>query len=355
VNILFICKRRPQQRDLITRPYGRFFHIPTLLARKGHKVTVVLIDFRGAPAEDLQRDGVNWIGLDARTMGSLRIYNVLKARTSQLGPDWVFGLSDAWTGVIAWRLAASFGAKLALDAYDNYESYMPWNLPLHFLWRHSLGKADLITAAGPQLAQLLGKHARPGVSAEIIPMSADPAFIPMDKSSCRESLELPQQAPLIGYYGSWAARRGTDSMLNIFDQVRSKIPEARLVLSGNPPEHIKNHPGIINLGYLDDQDLPVLVNAIDVACILTRNSRFGKYSYPAKLCEAVACETKVVATDTAPVRWMLGSSNSSLVPVDDPDAFSAKILDVLESKYDDIAPLPDWHQGAEKLERLLRN
>lgn len=355
MNILFICKRRPQQRDLITRPYGRFFHIPTLLARKGHKVTVVLIDFRGAPAEDLQRDGVNWIGLDARTMGSLRIYNVLKARTSQLGPDWVFGLSDAWTGVIAWRLAASFGAKLALDAYDNYESYMPWNLPLHFLWRHSLGKADLITAAGPQLVQLLGKHARPGVSTEIIPMSADPAFIPMDKSSSRESLGLPLQAPLIGYYGSWAARRGTGSILDIIDQVRSKIPDARLVLSGNPPENAKTHPGTINLGYLDDQELPMLVNAIDVACIVTRNSRFGKYSYPAKLCEAVACRTKVVATDTAPVRWMLGSCDGSLVPVDNPKAFSAKILEVLESKYDDIAPLPDWHQGVEKLDRLLRS
>lgn len=355
MNILFICKRQPQQRDLITRPYGRFFHLPTLLARKGHKVTIVLVDFRGAPAEDLQRDGVHWIALDARSMGISGIYDALKARASQLRPDWVFGLSDAWAGVIAWRVAYACGAKLALDAYDNYESYMPWNLPLHLLWRNSLGKADLITAAGPQLAQLLGKHARPGVAAEVIPMSADPEFIPMDKSFCRKSLGLPHQAPLIGYYGSWATRRGTDSILNIFDQVRLKIPDARLVLSGNPPEHAKTHPGTISLGYLEDQQLPVLVNAIDVACVVTRNSRFGKYSYPAKLCEAIACGTKVVATDTAPVRWMLGNGSSTLVPVDDTKAFSTKILEVLESKYDDIAPLPDWHQGAEKLDLLLRS
>lgn len=355
MNILFICKRRPQQRDLITRPYGRFFHIPTLLARKGHKVTIVLIDFRGSPAEDLQRDGVNWIGVDASSMGIIGTYRTLKALASKCRPDWVFGLSDAWAGVIAWRLAAFCGAKLALDAYDNYESYMPWNLPLHLLWRHSLGQADLITAAGPQLAQLLGKHSRLGTSAEVIPMSADPAFIPMDKSSCRKSLELPLQVPLIGYYGSWAARRGTDNILNIFDQVRSKIPEARLVLSGNPPEHVKTHPGIISLGYLDDQYLPILVNAIDVACIVTRNSRFGKYSYPAKLCEAVACGTKVVATDTAPVRWMLGNSNRALVPVDDPRAFSDKILEALESTHENITTPPDWHKGAEKLDSLLRN
>lgn len=352
---MIICKRRPQQRCLINRPYGRFFHLPIELAKLGHEVTVGLVDFRGSKSEEFFRDGINWISHDIKSIGAYKTYYKLKESALQLNPDWVIGFSDSWAGVIAWRLADACGAKLALDAYDNYESYMPWNLPLHLLWRHSLGRADLITAAGPQLAKLLETYARPGVSAEIIPMSADPTFMPMDSSSCRKLLGLPLQAPLIGYYGSWAARRGTGSILDIFDQVRLKVPEARLVLSGTPPENIKTHPGTISLGYLDDQQLPLLVNAIDVACILTRNSRFGKYSYPAKLCEAIACGTSVVATDTAPVRWMLGENNNSLVPVDDPKAFSAKIMDVLESKYDKPAPLPGWYQGVEKLDSLLRS
>lgn len=354
MNILFICKRRPQQRDLITRPYGRFFYLPTLLASKGHRVTVALIDFCGAPNEELHRDGVDWIVLDVRSAGIYRTYRALKERAIRQRPDWVIGLSDAWTGVLAWRIAVACGAKLALDAYDNYESYMPWNLPLHLAWRHSLGKADLITAAGPQLAQLLGTHAGNRVKTEVIPMSADPVFVPMDKSYCRKSLGLPPDTPLLGYYGSWAARRGTGNILDIFDQVKLKVPNARLVLSGNPPKHAKNYPGVINLGYLEDLQLPLLVNAINVACIITRNSLFGKYSYPAKLCEAIACGTKVVATDTAPVRWMLQNTIDALVPVDNTDAFSTKVIQALSSKQANAVPLPGWHLGAEKLDQLLR-
>jgi glycosyltransferase involved in cell wall biosynthesis len=126
-------------------------------------------------------------------------------------------------------------------------------------------------------------------------------------------------------------------------------------LSGNPPENAKTHPGTISLGYLDDQHLPALVNAIDVACIVTRNSKFGKYSYPVKLCEAIACGTKVVATDTAPVRWMLSNDESALVPVDNPKAFSLKILERLESNNVKVNNPQSWDVSAEKLDLLLRD
>ena len=39
MKILMLSKRRPQGRDLFTRPYGRFFHLPRLLAEAGHTVS----------------------------------------------------------------------------------------------------------------------------------------------------------------------------------------------------------------------------------------------------------------------------------------------------------------------------
>ena len=138
--------------------------------------------------------------------------------------------------------------------------------------------------------------------------------------------------PLIGYYGSWAKRRGTDNILDIFEHVQAQVPTVKLVLSGRPPAFALQHPGVIALGYIDDAVLPYLVNAIDVACILTRNTAFGKYSYPAKLCEAMACGTPVVATDTAPVRWMLGDDESSLVAIDHADAFARRVIERLSDR-----------------------
>ena len=283
MKLLFISKRRPQQRDLISRPYGRFYNLPLELARLGNNVTVILIDFHNTDTLYNSSDGVNWISLDIKKLGFFNFFKQLNLEAKLISPDWVFGLSDTWTGWLAHNLSKTLKCKLAIDAYDNYESYMPWNKPLHWLWRRAIKAADLVTVAGPQLANLLAKDRSHSSAPVIIPMSADESFISMDKSLARIHLNLPLDCPLIGYYGSWAQRRGTENLLVIFNQVKLEIPNVKLVLSGNPPKSITAQPGVINLGYIDDESLPYLVNAIDVACIITRNSSFGKYSYPAKL------------------------------------------------------------------------
>ena len=61
MKLTFLCKRRPMSRDLLTNPYGRFYYLPKLLADRGHDVTVVLLDYRGDEAVDINRDGVRWL------------------------------------------------------------------------------------------------------------------------------------------------------------------------------------------------------------------------------------------------------------------------------------------------------
>ena len=46
MNILFLSKRRPQNKDLILRPYGRFYYLPKILAERGHNVHVLLLDYK---------------------------------------------------------------------------------------------------------------------------------------------------------------------------------------------------------------------------------------------------------------------------------------------------------------------
>lgn len=48
-------------------------------------------------------------------------------------------------------MATSMVFASCIDAYDNYESYIPWLKLLHVLKRRALSRADLITAAGPNL------------------------------------------------------------------------------------------------------------------------------------------------------------------------------------------------------------
>jgi len=305
MRILFVSKRHPQQRDLIERPYGRFYHLPVTLAAMGHEVHVQLCSHRSMPALQLTSDNVQWNTYDARTLGIRALLNTLEQEAQQFRPDWIIGVSDAQYGWLARRLAKKCGARFAIDAYDNYEAYMPWNLPLHWLWRRAIGRADLVTSAGPQLAQRLQSHRRNGHPVEVLPMAADPEFRPMDKEICRNSLDLSPQAPLIGYVGSWAKNRGTDMLIDAFRRARAKRPELQLILSGRPPQNVLEEPGVVGTGYIPDAQLPTLINSLDVACIITADTSFGRYSYPAKLCEAMACGVPLVATATEPVRWMV--------------------------------------------------
>lgn len=244
-------------------------------------------------------------------------------------PDWVIGVSDTWYGWLSHHIARRTGARLAVDAYDNYESYMPWNLPLHYFWHRAIAAADVVAAAGPQLAALLDRHRSKQTPAVIVPMAADPTFIPCERNNARTRMELPLEAPLIGYFGSWASNRSTDILLEAFRIVREQKPAARFVLSGHPPAHALSEPGVLALGYIDDELLPIALSTLDVACVITANTSFGRYSYPAKLCEAMACNVPVVATATEPVRWMLHDDARFLVSIGDPHKIAERILDLL--------------------------
>jgi glycosyltransferase involved in cell wall biosynthesis len=353
VRIFFVAKRHPQQRDLIERPYGRFHHLPVALAAAGHDVHVALCSHRGLPSIEHAADGVHWSGRDVRTLGPMRLLRELAQQARAFRPDWIVGMSDAQYGWLAHRLSRQVHAHLAVDAYDNYEAYMPWNAPLHWLWRRALNAADLVTAAGPQLAELLQSHRRRGRPVQLLPMAADPEFRPRDKHACRTELGLPQDAPLLGYVGSWTKSRGTHLIVDAFQRVRAARPDARLVLSGRPPEEVLHLPGIIGLGYLPDAQLPLLVSALDVACIVTADTAFGKFSYPAKLCEAMACKVPVVASATDAVRWMLDDRAKHLARLGDPIDFAEHALALLEAPDTNYGERPGWNAIGARFNALL--
>jgi glycosyltransferase involved in cell wall biosynthesis len=348
--LLFVCKRKPQGRCLLERPYGRFFHLPAELAALGHLVQVALVSHRGEPEQSSDRAGVHWRSFDLRQLGCL---SRLRRYSAAFQPDWVIGCSDAWTGWLAYRIARRLGARLAIDAYDDYEAYMPWNLPLHALWRRALRAADLTTGAGPQLAQLMDRS-RPGARpTATIPMAADPGFVPMPRNECRVALGMPMNQPIVGYSGGWAANRGTAVLPEAFRLLRDQVPGVLLAVTGRPPAEVVTQPGVLALGYLDDSKLPSFVNALNVATVVTTPSRFGLCSYPAKLCEAIACGIPVVATSTPPVKWMLHDAPEFLVPTDDPDALCAGLARAIASEGVRYSQRPGWKELASNFNALL--
>jgi len=190
-----------------------------------------------------------------------------------------------------------------------------------------------------------------------VPMAADPGFTRGARDAARLRLGLPVDAPLVSYSGAWAKRRGTDLLAEVFSRVGHSIPGVRFVLTGTPPVEVSRRDDVIATGYLADADMPDVLRASNVACVMTADTRFGRSSYPSKLYEAMACGIPVVATRTPPVEWILRHEPRSLAGVGDASDISRRVVQWLRRP--DFSPTypdrPTWQTSGAVLDALVRD
>lgn len=352
MKIIFLCKRRPQGKDLLTRPYGRFFHIPRILSERGHDICLMLLSYKREARSLTKQYGMTWITEGIFPTGPLTFIQSAERVVKEFKPDWVVGFSDTYYGILAVRLAEKYGIYSAIDAYDNYESYIPWMKPLHLFWRKALGRATLVTAAGPHLAEFMASS-RQDKKACIVPMAADPHFKPLDRRECRRKLGLPDERKIIGYSGTVHSSRGIDTLFRAYEELKGHHPLLELVLTGRKQKGLSIPSGVRWLGYLPDEDMPLLINSLDVLIVLNQLSDFGKFSYPVKLYEAMRCHIPVVATNTPPVRWILGDRSSLIANAGDDADLARKVESLLNVNRWDYGEQNTWEQSSLAFEEAL--
>ncbi len=232
MKLLFLSKRRPQGKDLMTRPYGRFFYLPSLLAALGHECILLLLSYNRDVTEERTQGGVLMISESLLPRGPSSYINRANLLARDWKPDWIIGFSDIYYGLLAERLERQYGITSTIDAYDNYESYLPWLGPLHILWRRALGRATLVTAAGPNLADLMGGF-RPEDAVHVIPMAADPTgFSPLDRNDCRRLLNLDLNKKFIGYCGAIHSSRDVTTIFKAYEELHKHDDSLGLILTG---------------------------------------------------------------------------------------------------------------------------
>lgn len=355
MKIVILCKRHPQQRDLLDRPYGRFFHIPYFLSQCGLDVTIILVDYKNNQYIQRKQHGMSWHVVPISKYWPFAALKKIEDITTNIKPTWIAGLSDTWYGIIANQLGKKFNYKVFIDAYDNYESYIPWLKPLHLAWRAACRDADLLSAAGPQLLELMNKGRNKNKASCIAPMAADPIFSPLDDKACRSALNLPI-GKLIGYLGSLHPNRDPNQFFDIVAATCALDPSIKFVISGykhasiSIPTNLSSH--IIELGYIADELMPAACNAPNILLALGKPSVFGNYAYPVKIYEGLQCNKPVFATRTGSTEWILKDHPDLLLEWNQPQATAEKLCNHINLQKN-CNLTSDWEKSTQKILRHL--
>lgn len=364
MRILVLSKRQYTGRDLLDDRYGRLFEIPSALATQGHRVYGLALSYRPRKEGvfDLGSDLPLWESINGRPFSPLsggRYLRRVIELVRSFQPDIVWASSDAWHIVAAGLAQRWTGIPFVADLYDNYESFGLNRIPGVTAWMRSACREALgLTLIGSNLTEYVQEHYRiRSVPTLVLGNATDPGcFHPVPKETARRLLGLPTQGLLIGTAGALRQNRGISALLDGFRILRRRFPDLSLVLAGPRDDILTQYSdaGILDLGILPPGRIALVFSALDAAVICNRDSNFGRYCYPQKFQEIVACGTPVVAADVGEMGRLLAERSDLLFTPDSAAALADRVArQLLEPK-----PLPldcavSWQARAEALGEFL--
>jgi glycosyltransferase involved in cell wall biosynthesis len=366
MRILCLFKRRYMRKDVIVDRYARLYELPRQLALRGHEVLGICLNYRGvAPAFDARDpfgDGhLHWQSCDLGTLllpGLWRYRRLVQRAIETFRPQVILGGSDVLQCVLTRHFARRAQLPYVLDLFDNYASFALARMPgLTAAYQRALAEAEAVTCVSEPLRAMVAAEHPPAARVSTLESTINrELFYPRDRASSRAALGLPANARLVGTAGALDASRGIATLYRAYEQLRARDDSVHLVLAGsrNGAEALPNVPGVIHLGELPHEQIPVLFSALDVAVICMRDTAFGRYAFPQKAYEIIACHTPLVAARVGALTELLAAQADSLYEVDN----VASLRDCLRAQLttpttSTIVP-PDWAAQAAHLEAVLQ-
>lgn len=362
MRVLVLSKRQYTGRDLLDDRFGRVFEMPAVLAHRGHSVHGIALSYRHRREGEYRWDDIGrltWtsvnLGLCGR--GLYRYLSELRRTVQQFKPDVVWATSDAYQAIVGSWISRKSRIPLVVDFYDNYESFLASRVPGAIAGlRAASRRAAALTVVSATLAEWMVPAYRLSRSPVVIGNAVDPrVFFPRDRLAARRQLGLPEQARVVGVAGALTKARGIADVFEAFVQLAAADPELWFAMAGprdNTTERFP-HSRIRDLGILTPSDVPVLLSALDVAVVSNIDSAFGRYCFPQKLFEAIACGTPLVAARVGEVARILSGQAQAFYEPGDVGSLVQAIRGMLASPSSVSLSVPTWQERGEQLEAVL--
>ena len=358
MQILVLTKRQYMHKDLIDDRFGRFREIPLALAQMGHQVKGLCLSYQ-EKNEGLINDGpVLWKSINAGALKAAGLIRFIKtagryARES----DVMWACSDSFYGVIGCVLGRIYNVPVVFDIYDNFGEFFVARLPLvKQLYHWALRRSDAITCLSSPFAEFILDRYAP--NQRIYPVEfavRTDLFKPLDKLRCREMFDLPSNARIIGTAGALYKVREVDLLLAAFEKLKKQNSDLHLALAGPRDITIPADTRIHDCGILPFEKVPNFINALDVAVVCYADDDFGKYCFPQKTREFMACNIPVIAASVGSLKeifkdhpqWLYEPGNT------------VSLIETLEKRLvenkTDYAISPVWKDLALEVEKIFLN
>jgi glycosyltransferase involved in cell wall biosynthesis len=365
MRIAFLCKRRYMGKDVIVDRYARLYEIPFQLALLGHDVRGFCLSYQGHDEGEWEHQAApGKLGWESYSLGGLRLpalagypWHLLR-RLRNHAPDVLIGASDIPHVALAKWLAKRLGIPYATDLYDNFEGFGQARIPgMVTALRHAVRSAGLVTTTSEPLRELVMETYQARGEVIAMPSTVDKEiFRPIDRLACRRALGLPEQAQLVGTAGGLHRDKGVGTLYDAWRIIADKHPNSHLVLAGPTDPNFPPPSGerIHYLGQLPHARTAELFNALDVGVIYLRDTPFGRYCFPQKAYEMLACGLPIASARIGVMPRLLASAPRGLYCADDADDLARAVLDQLDHPQSPRVPIDDWAHIVGVMEQRLR-
>ena len=366
MRILVLTKRQYMSKDLLDDRFGRFRELPLELAKLGHDVIGICLSYRPREEKiDIDMDSasnarVTWHSLNLGRLITPRQTNYFFETgrlAREFNPDLIWACSDSFHAIFGGWLARRLKVKGVVDLYDNFENFagtwFPGVLPM---FKRAVRAADGVTYVSQKLAgRLIQNYRRSGPIAVLEIAVRKDLFYPRDRAVCRKRLGLPEKAKIIGTAGALHRSRGIHALFDGFELLAKENPNLYLAIAGprNRWSRLPRGPQVCDLGILPLEEVPLLINALDVAVVCNRDSPFGRYSFPHKAYEIMACRIPMVAAAVGTLRDLLAQHPECLFEPEEPESLAKAVYSQLMKPTLLDCDVPSWPDMAKRLETFL--
>jgi glycosyltransferase involved in cell wall biosynthesis len=212
-----------------------------------------------------------------------------------------------------------------------------WGMLYSLIDRLLLYSPDHLVAVSDKVYR--GVTACPGLDRTNVSMirnavDSEPFHVPEQRDSCRAEFDLTPDLVLIGTSGRLEKVKRYDLLLLGFSLVRTKFPQARLMVVGDGTLKHELDKLSDDLGVADAviwtgfrKDIPRLLAAMDIYCMSSANEGLSL-----SILEAMAAGKPVIITDVGGARELVEDRKTGLlIPPGSAEAIGNALMELLEN------------------------